>query len=134
MKKSELKQIIKEEISKVLLEGDFYNEDNLVNIPKDHPLKKDVENIFGETFGEYSFKLDEKDNLVGISIEDISDGAGLDPNEVISLVRGMIRKNPSNYMEIKTERDSGDYAEKYKKAYPNLEEFNPDYYMVVKLK
>ena len=110
------------------------NESTLVDIPKDHKLKKDVENIFDEQFGSYIFKFDKREDLVGINIEYLSDDTGIDPNKVISLVRGMIRKNPSDYIEIKTERDSGDYAEKYKKAYPNLEELDPDYYMVVKLK
>ena len=110
------------------------NESALVDIPKDHKLKKDVENIFDEQFGSYIFKFDKQEDLVGINIEYLSDDTGIDPNKVISLVRGMIRKNPSDYIEIKTERDSGDYAEKYKKAYPNLEELDPDYYMVVKLR
>ena len=110
------------------------NESTLVDIPKDHKLKKDVENIFDEQFGSYIFKFDKQEDLVGINIEYLSDDTGIDPNKVISLVRGMIRKNPSDYIEIKTERDSGDYAEKYKKAYPNLEELDPDYYMVVKLR
>ena len=110
------------------------NESTLVDIPKDHKLKKDVENIFDEQFGSYIFKFDKREDLVGINIEYLSDDTGIDPNKVTSLVRGMIRKNPSDYIEIKTERDSGDYAEKYKKAYPNLEELDPDYYIVVKLR
>ena len=66
------------------------NESTLVDIPKDHKLKKDVENIFDEQFGSYIFKFDKRENLVGINIEYLSDDTGIDPNKVISLVRGMI--------------------------------------------
>jgi len=128
MKKSELKQLIKEEISKVL------NENTLVNIPENHPLKKDVENILSTTFEPYCFKLDQREDLVGINISCLSDDTDIDPNKITSLVRGMIRKNPADYMEIKMEKGGGIWPEKYKKAYPSLEKLDPDYYMVVKLR
>ena len=128
MKKSQLQQIIREEIAKVL------NESNLVDIPQNHPLKKDVESVFGTTFEPYCFKLDQREDLVGINISYLSDDTGIDPNKVTSLVRGMIRKNPADYMEIKMEQGSGLWPEKYEKAYPSLEELDPDYYMVVKLR
>lgn len=110
------------------------NESNLVNISNNHPLKKDVESVFSTIFEPYVFKLDEKNDLVGINIDYLSDDTGIDPNKVTSLVRGMIRKNPSDYMEIKMEKGGGVWPEKYKKAYPSLEELNPDYYMVIKLR
>ena len=110
------------------------NESNLVNIPNNHPLKKDVESVFSTIFEPYVFKLDEKNDLVGINIDYLSDDTGIDPNKVTSLVRGMIRKNPSDYMEIKMEKGGGLWPEKYEKAYPSLEELDPDYYMVVKLR
>ena len=112
MKVSELRQIIKEEVSKAL------NEATLVDIPNNHPLKKDVESVFGTTFEPYCFKFDKKEDLVGININYLSDDTGIDPNKVTSLVRGM----------------SGMWPEKYEKAYPSLEELDPDYYMVVKLR
>jgi hypothetical protein len=110
------------------------NESNLVNIPNNHPLKKDVESVFDTIFEPYVFKLDEKNDLVGINIDYLSDDTGIDPNKVTSLVRGMIRKNPADYMEIKMEKGGGIWPEKYEKAYPSLEELDPDYYMVVKLR
>jgi len=128
MKIQELKHIIREEIRKVLNEG------NLVDISDDHYLKKDVENIFGTTFEPYIFKFDEKNNLVGINTEYLSGDTGIDPNKVTSWVRGMIRRNPTDYMEIKMEEGGGMWPEKYKKVYPSLEDLDPDYYIVVKLK
>jgi hypothetical protein len=110
------------------------NESNLVNIPNNHPFKKDVESVFDTIFEPYVFKLDEKNDLVGINIDYLSDDTGIDPNKVTSLVRGMIRKNPADYMEIKMEKGGGIWPEKYEKAYPSLEELDPDYYMVVKLR
>lgn len=106
---------------------------NLEDMPNNHPLKKDVESVFGTTFEPYCFKFDKKEDLVGINIDYLSGDTGIDPNKVTSLVRGMIRKNPSKYIEIKMERGGGMWPEKYKKAYPSLKELDPDYYMVVKL-
>jgi hypothetical protein len=128
MKKSELRQIIKEEIGKVLKES------ILEDIPNNHPLKKDVESVFGTTFEPYVFKLDQKNNLVGINIDYLSGDTSIDPNKVTSLVRGIIRKKPADYTEIKMEKGGGMWPEKYKKAYPSLEKLDPDYYMVVKLR
>ena len=128
MKKIELRQIIKEEISKVLKES------TLIDIPSNHTLKKDVEKIFDTTFGSYFFKFDKKENLVGINTSYLSDDTGIDSNKVISLVRGMIRKNPTDYMEIKMDKGSGMWPKKYEKAYPSLEKLDTDYYMVVKLR
>jgi hypothetical protein len=127
MKKSELQQII-EEIR------NFLGEQILTNIPNNHPLKKDVESVFNTTFAPYCFKFDRREDLVGINIDYLSDDTGIDPNKVTSLVRGVIRKKPADYMEIKMERGGGSWPEKYKKAYPSLEELDPDYYMVVKLR
>ena len=131
MKKSELKQIIKEEIKKV---KKVLKESTLEDIPSNHPLKKDVESVFGTIFEPYVFKLDKKNDLVGINIDYLSADTGIDPNKVTSLVRGMIRKNPADYMEIKMEKGGGMWPEKYEKAYPSLEKLDPDYYMVVKLR
>jgi hypothetical protein len=131
MKKSELIQIIKEEIKKV---KKVLKESTLEDIPSNHPLKKDVESVFGTIFEPYVFKLDKKNDLVGINIDYLSDDTGIDPNKVTSLVRGMIRKNPADYMEIKMEKGGGMWPEKYEKAYPSLEKLDPDYYMVVKLR
>jgi hypothetical protein len=128
MKLQELRNLIREEVRKVLKES------ALTDIPTTHPLKKDVERVFNTTFEPYCFKFDQREDLVGINISYLSDDTGIDPNKVTSLVRGMIRKNPANYMEIKMEKDSGDWPEKYIKAYPSLEELDPDYYMVVKLR
>jgi hypothetical protein len=128
MKIAELRQIIKEEIKRVI------NESTLVDIHNNHPLKKDVESVFDTTFEPYCFKFDKKEDLVGINISYLSDDTGIDPNKVTSLIRGMIRKNPADYMEIKMERGGGVWPEKYEKAYPSLEELDPDYYMVVKLR
>ena len=128
MKKSELQQIIKEEIRKVLKES------TLTDIPSNHPLKKDIERVFGTTFEPYCFKFDQLEDLVGINIDYLSDDTGIDPNKITSLVRGMVRKNPSKYSEIQMEKGGGLWPEKYKKAYPSLKELDPDYYMVVKLK
>jgi hypothetical protein len=128
MKKSELQQIIREEIRNVL------GEQILTDIPNNHPLKKDVESVFNTTFAPYCFKFDQREDLVGINIDYLSDDTGIDPNKVTSLVRGVIRKKPADYMEIKMERGGDSWPEKYKKAYPSLEELDPDYYMVVKLR
>jgi hypothetical protein len=127
MKKSEFRQLIREEVRKVL------SERTLVDIPTTHPLKKDVERALNTTFEPYCFKFDQQEDLVGINISYLSDDTGIDPNKVTSLVRGMIRKNPADYMEIKMEK-GGIWPEKYIKAYPSLEELDPDYYMVVKLR
>ena len=112
------------------------NEDETVTIEKieSHPLKKDIENIFDITLDSGNFKFDEKDNLVGVNIDYLSSDTGIDPNRITSLVRGVIRKNPSKYSEIKMEKGGGLWPEKYKKIYPSLEKLDPDYYMVVKLK
>jgi hypothetical protein len=136
-----MKDIIRmNQLANIITEGqarkmmEILNENELQNIPENHPLKKDIENIFDTTLESYSFKLDEKNDLVGINIDYLSDDTGIDPNKVTSLVRGMIRKNPSKYSEIKMEKGGGIWPEKYEKAYPSLEELDPDYYMVVKLK
>jgi hypothetical protein len=136
-----MKDIIRmNQLAGILTEGQarkmmqILNENELQNIPENHPLKKDIENIFDTTLESYSFKLDEKNNLAGINIDYISGDTGIDPNKITSLVRGMIRKNPSKYSEIKMEKGGGLWPEKYKKAYPSLEELDPDSYIVVKLK
>ena len=128
MKKSEFRKLIREEVRKVIKES------ALTDIPTTHPLKKDVERVFNTTFEPYCFKFDQREDLVGINISYLSDDTGIDPNKVTSLVRGMIRKNPADYMEIKMEKGGGDWPEKYIKAYPSLEELDPDSYMVVKLR
>jgi hypothetical protein len=128
MKLTEFRKLIREEIRNVL------GEQILTDIPNNHPLKKDVESVFNTTFAPYCFKFDQREDLVGINIDYLSDDTGIDPNKVTSLVRGVIRKKPADYMEIKMERGGGSWPEKYKKAYPSLEELDPDYYMVVKLR
>jgi len=110
------------------------NESTLIDISDNHPLKRDVEGVFGVTFAAYCFKLDRINNLVGINISYLSDDTLIDPNKVTSLVRGIIRENPLKYNEIKTERGGGGWPEKYEKIYPSLEALDPDYYIVVKLK
>jgi hypothetical protein len=128
MKLQELRNLIREEVRKVLKES------ALTDIPTTHPLKKDVERVLNTTFEPYCFKFDQREDLVGINISYLSDDTGIDPNKVTSLVRGMIRKNTADYMEIKPEKGGGIWPEKYEKAYPSLEELDPDYYMVVKLR
>jgi hypothetical protein len=113
---------------------EILNENELQYIPENHPLKRDIENIFDTTLDSGNFKFDEKDNLVGVNINYLSSDTGIDPNRITSLVRGVIRKNPSKYSEIKMEKGGGLWPEKYKKIYPSLEKLDPDYYMVVKLK
>lgn len=131
MKKTELKQLIKEEINKVLKESSSIYE--LVNISKDHQLKKDVENIFDEQLSASIFKFDKQYNLVGIDTEALSDDIGVNPNKVVSLLRGMIKKNTSKYKEIKPEKYESMWSDSDLKIYPNLEDLDPDYYIVVKL-
>jgi hypothetical protein len=136
-----MKDIIRmNQLAGIITEGqarkmmEILTENELQNIPENHPLKKDIENIFDTTLESYSFKLDEKNKLAGNNIDNISGDTGIDPNKITSLVRGMIRKNPSKYSEIKMEKGGGLWPEKYKKAYSSLEELDPDSYIVVKLK
>jgi hypothetical protein len=136
-----MKDIIRmNQLAGVITEGqarkmmEILNENELQYIPENHPLKKDIENIFDTTLDSGNFKFDEKDNLVGVNINYLSSDTGIDPNRITSLVRGVIRKNPSKYSEIKMEKGGGLWPEKYKKIYPSLEKLDPDYYMVVKLK
>jgi hypothetical protein len=129
---NQLANIITEGQARKMME--ILNENELQYIPENHPLKKDIENIFDTTLDSGNFKFDEKDNLVGVNINYLSSDTGIDPNRITSLVRGVIRKNPSKYSEIKMEKGGGLWPEKYKKIYPSLEKLDPDYYMVVKLK
>jgi hypothetical protein len=129
---NQLANIITEDQARKMME--ILNENELQYIPENHPLKKDIENIFDTTLDSGNFKFDEKDNLVGVNIDYLSSDTGIDPNRITSLVRGVIRKNPSKYSEIKMEKGGGLWPEKYKKIYPSLEKLDPDYYMIVKLK
>lgn len=129
MKKSELKQLIREEISKILKES------NLDNIPNDNSLKKDIENLFGlDILPHYNFKFDKVNNLVGVNIDYLSDDTRIDPNKLTSIIRGLVRKNSAKYSEIKPESGGGWWTDKYLRMYPSLDEMDPDIYMAIKIK
>ena len=97
-------------------------------------IKKDVERLFDISFEPHIFKFNSKDNLIGINIEYLSSDTSMDPNDIVSAIRGLIRKNSSKYSEIKMAKGGGLWPKKLSAKYSSLEKMDPDSWMVIKIK